>query len=106
MVTYEITAQVAPDLVEAYEQYMQEQHIPALLETGCFVEAVFARAETGHYRIWYAAPEQAVLDTYISRHAGRLRADLGAHFPQGVTLTREIWETVGSWRVAGAAGVR
>ena len=31
MVTYEITTLVQPHLVEAYERYMREHHIPEIL---------------------------------------------------------------------------
>ena len=36
MVTYEVTTTVDPRLVEAYERFMRQVHIPDLLATGCF----------------------------------------------------------------------
>lgn len=96
MVTYEVTALVRPDLVNAYEAYMR-RHIVELLATGRFMGATFARS-TGHrYRIRYDALDQQSVDRYVAEDAPRLRADFAEHFPSGVEVAREIWETVGVW---------
>jgi hypothetical protein len=97
VVTYEVTAVVRPDLADAYEAYMR-RHIPELLATGWFVRASFARI-TGHrYRIRYHARDQQSVDRYIAEDAPRLRADFAKHFPVGVELTREVWQTLEEWR--------
>lgn len=96
MVTYEVTAQVRPDLVEPYEAYMR-RHIVELLATGRFTGATFARS-TGHrYRIRYHALDQQSVDRYVAEDAPRLRADFVEHFPKGVEVLREVWETIGEW---------
>ena len=100
MVTYEITATVAPTLAEAYERYMRERHIPDLLATGCFVGAIFSRAEAGRYRIRYESPSRDTLGRYLAEHAPGLRAHFEAQFPAGVQLSREQWESVQCWGVA------
>jgi hypothetical protein len=43
-VIYEITAVIALELVEEYEDYMRHQHIPDLLETGHFRAAFLIRS--------------------------------------------------------------
>lgn len=96
MVTYEVSALVRPDLIVAYEAYMR-RHIVDLLATGRFVKATFARA-TGHrYRIRYEARDRQSVDRYVAEDAPRLRADFAGHFPKGVEVSREIWETIGEW---------
>jgi len=96
VVTYEVTAVVRPDLVDSYEAYMR-RHIVELLATGRFVAATFSRT-TGHrYRIRYEARDQQSVDRYIAEDAPRLRADFAEHFPKGVEVSREIWETIGEW---------
>lgn len=96
MVTYEVTALVRPDLIDAYEAYMR-RHIVELLATGRFVRATFARS-TGHrYRIRYAALDQRAVERYVAEDAPRLRADFAEHFPNGVEVSREVWETIGEW---------
>lgn len=96
-VIYEITAEVRPELVEKYEDYMRNRHIPDLLATGYFRVAAFTRSAAGRYRIRYEAFSQAALDKYLERNAARLRADFTAHFPAGVELSREVWEVVQIW---------
>jgi hypothetical protein len=85
MLSYEITALVATELIENYEKYMAEKHIPDLLSTGFFCGAIFSRSTVGCYRIQYQAP--------------RLRADFNAHFPTGVEVLRENWEVLQNWKV-------
>lgn len=105
MVTYEVTTIVEPRLVEAYERYMRQVHIPDLLATGCFRGAALPRAAAGRYRVRYEAPSEADLDRYLATHATRLREDFASHFPEGVTASREVWVAIQRWGApAGAAG--
>ena len=97
MITYEITATVDPGSTEAYEQFMRQRHIPDLLATGYFREAAFTRSAPGRYRVRYEASSHADLERYLAEHAPQLRADFAAHFPSGVTLSREIWATIQTW---------
>jgi hypothetical protein len=105
MVTYELTMIVEPRLVEAYERYMRQVHIPALMATGCFHGAALTRSTVGRYRVRYDAPTEADLERYLATHATRLREEFASHFPEGVTASREVWIAIQSWgHPAGAAG--
>jgi hypothetical protein len=97
MIAYEITATVAAELAPRYEAYMREEHIPALLGTGCFEAARFSRAAPGQYRMRYEAPDRESLERYLALHAPGLRAEFEAQFPAGVTLTRATWELIQAW---------
>lgn len=99
MIIYEVTALVAPDLVQDYERFMREDHIPAVLATGCFQRAAFARADAGRYRMRYEASSSADLERYLAGHAPGLRQDSATRFPQGVTLSREVWVVLQEWEV-------
>ena len=96
MVTYEVTAVVAATRVTQYEDYMRH-HIPDLLATGCFTAASLEKAASGRYRVRYEARSQADLDKYLREHAPRLRDDFATHFPTGIQLSREVWETLQLW---------
>lgn len=100
MVTYEITAVVEPSLAADYERYMIDRHIPDRLATGHFVGATFSKSGD-RYRILYEAHSRASLDEYLAHDAERLRADFHAHFPSGVSLTRETWEHLASFDAQG-----
>ena len=99
MVIYEITAKVRADLIESYEKYMRETHIPDLLATGFFSGARIARSGENRYRIQYEARDQKALDEYLAAEAARLRADFLAHFAEGVELQRENWEVLQVWKI-------
>ncbi|MCA1623127.1 MAG: DUF4286 family protein [Acidobacteria bacterium] len=94
MVIYEITAVVEQSLVEAYENYICERHIPDLLKTGYFRGARFTRSGGNRYRVHYEAFSQSALDEYLKTEAERLRADFLAYFPADIELSREVWEIV------------
>lgn len=97
MVTYEVNATVAPELIDSYERYMRDEHIPDVFATNAFSRAIFERLEPGRYRIRYEAASQADLDQYLRDHTARLRADFVAHFPQGVELSRQVWTNLQRW---------
>jgi hypothetical protein len=97
MVSYEVTATVDPALTEEYERFMREDHIPALIATGCFRSAAFIRVAPGRYRMRYDADVRADLDHYLGTHAARFRAEFVARFPSGVTLEREVAEVLQVW---------
>lgn len=98
MIIYEITATVRADLIEKYEKYMRETHIPDLLATGFFRGAKFTRAGKNLYRTQYETHDQDALDEYLQTDAPRLRTDFLAHFSEGVELARENWEVLESWK--------
>lgn len=102
MITYEITAQVRPDLIDAYESYMRERHIDDVLETGLFASASFSKSAEGRYRIRYYAYDQAALDEYLTNRAAELRQHFNDRFPEGVELTRENWAVVQYWPAKNA----
>ena len=92
MLIYEITVNVSAELIEDYEKYMRQQHIPDLLATEYFVKAYFTRSTENRYRIQYHVHNQKALDDYLEKDAPRLREDFNSHFPEGIEVFRENWE--------------
>ena len=82
---------------EAFERYMRETHIPAILATGSFFRIRFARASSNRFRTSYVAQSKEDLDRYLAEHSPRLRADFGSEFPSGVSPSREVWQELQSW---------
>jgi len=97
-VTYEITATVRSDLIDRYEPFMRERHIPDLMRTGCFLGATFSRSTPGRYRMRYEARSRAHLEAYLAEHAPALRRHFDDTFPSGIELSREEWDVLESWR--------
>lgn len=99
MVHYEVTALVQPHLVQGYEHFMRSHHIPAVLATGCFRRAAFMRAAPGRYRMRYEARSGEDLERYLGSHAPALREEFATRYPEGVTLSREVWVVLQGWDV-------
>ncbi len=98
MLTYEVQVEVPSDITEAFEAYMRRKHIPEILASGCFVDITFERSTTNRYRTRYQAMRQADLDRYLLDHAPGFRTDFIEHFPDGLTVQRELWESLQEFR--------
>src|SRR5262245_1534233 len=103
MLSYEVAATVDARLVDVYERFMREHHIPALMATGCFRSAAFTRSAPGRYRMRYEATAREELDRYLGTHAARLREEFFREFPTGVTLEREVSEVLATWDLRAPA---
>jgi len=53
MIIYEIEANVQRELIEKFEQFMNESHIPDMLETGHFMNAEMRMLSEDSYQIKY-----------------------------------------------------
>ena len=98
MIAYEVTVEVEEALVERFLQFMQTRHIPRILATGCFSHAEFNRATETRFRQRYLAGSLGELERHLERHAPALRAEYAKEFPEGTSLTREIWEELNRWK--------
>ena len=72
---------------------------PETEAAGFFSGAAFTRSGENRYRIRYEALSQKALDDYLENEAERLRGDFLAHFPDGIELSREVWENLQAWTV-------
>ena len=97
MIAYEVTVDVAPELVDQYVAFMLIRHVPDMMATGCFVGAEFAQAGEARFRLRCVAISREDLDRYLADHAVRLREDTARHFPTGTAFTREVWDVLKSW---------
>jgi hypothetical protein len=76
---YNVTTKVSTGVHQAWLQWMQQVHIPAVMETGCFlkhqlVHLLDADDEEGvTYAVQYYAANTAQYEAYVSQHASALR---------------------------------
>lgn len=80
MVLYNVTVSIDPDIHEEWLSWMRQNHIPDVLNTGCFIEARILRVhgeEEGGltYAISYLAPNEDLYNKYLSTHAPVLQAE-------------------------------
>ncbi len=97
MIIYEVTTDVPPEGVAAYEAYMRDKHIPEVLATKCFLSATIARSMPGRYRISYRARNMDVLDRYLAMYAQQFRADFATELGASVKVSREVWSELQQW---------
>lgn len=97
MVTYEVSVELEPYLADGFQRYMVLKHIPEILATGCFTAIAFERSAPGKFRTRYQAAVQEDLDRYLEQHTQRFREDFLRHFPDGIAVRRETWESVERW---------
>ncbi|MCC7054718.1 MAG: DUF4286 family protein [Gemmatimonadaceae bacterium] len=103
MIIYEVTTDVQPDHIEAYERYMRERHIPDVMATGCFVSATLTHSIPGRYRVAYLARNMDVLDEYLGAHSEQFRDDFAAELGSNVRVSREVWAEMHRWTAGGDA---
>ena len=71
MIIYNVTAKLAAEIAEAWLQWLKEEHIPAIIATGCFTEARILRllevddADGPTYAVQYFGESKAQYNRYI-----------------------------------------
>lgn len=78
-IIYNVTTQVDKGIAEAWLQWMQSEHIPEILASGCFTGYRMVRllevdeAEGPTYAVQYEALSKAAYNLYIEKYAPALR---------------------------------
>lgn len=79
MFIYNVTIKVERSIHDAWLQWLKEEHVPELINTGCFTHAVIlhlleADDEEGvTYAVQYHAESKALYNQYIQKHAEEMR---------------------------------
>src|SRR5688572_2969556 len=80
MFIYNVTLKVDHSIHKEWLQWLKEEHIPEMVGTGCFTNAVILHLvesddEEGiTYAVQYHADSEAMYDQYIDQHANTMRA--------------------------------
>jgi hypothetical protein len=81
MFIYNVTIKLDQSIHEKWIQWMNETHIPDVMNTGCFEKFVFVRlletdeTEGPTYAVQYYAASKAQYNRYIDLYAAKLRKD-------------------------------
>lgn len=79
MLIYNVTIKIETGIAGEWLQWMQQEHIPEVIATGCFTHAVTLRllevddAEGPTYAIQYHAASKANYNRYIDKFANDMR---------------------------------
>ena len=79
MFIYNVTIKVHDSIKEEWLSWLQKEHIPEVIQTGCFTEALVLRlletdnTEGPTYAVQYKADSKALYNRYIEKYAGVMR---------------------------------
>lgn len=79
MLIYNVTVKVDEIIAREWLQWLQQEHIPGIMNTGCFVDFKIVRlldmddSEGPTYAIQYFADTMSAYQEYIDQHAPRFR---------------------------------
>lgn len=100
MIIYNITTKVAASIAPDWLRWMQQDHIPAVMATGCFTEYKMVRllevddSEGPTYAIQYHAAGKADYEHYLSEYAAALRKDAFDKWGNNFISFRSLMEVV------------
>lgn len=79
MIIYNVTIKVHQSIKDAWLPWLQEEHIPGIIQTGCFTHATILRlleiddTEGPTYAVQYFAESKGLYNHYIENHAVAMR---------------------------------
>ena len=79
MFIYNVTIKVHSSIWQQWLQWLQEEHVPEVLATGCFADARILRmletddSEGPTFTVQYTAESKAAYNQYIDRFAASMR---------------------------------
>ena len=111
MFLYNVTTKPNVDIAPEWLQWIQEVHIPELLQTGLFTEARLCRLQEEEesldgptYAVQYLFESKARYDTYIRDWAPQMRAKTDARFRGQFVAFRSVLEVIQIHKAAAAQG--
>ena len=79
MIIYNVTIKVHESIKQDWLQWLKEEHIPDIINSGCFTHAVILRlmevddSEGPTYAVQYHAENKGLYNNYIENHAALMR---------------------------------
>jgi Domain of unknown function (DUF4286) len=79
MIVYNVTIKVASSVQINWLQWLKEEHIPGIIQTGCFTHAIILRllevddTEGPTYAVQYFAESKGLYNNYIENYAASMR---------------------------------
>ena len=79
MIIYNVTTKITDNIHPAWLQWLKNEHIPEIINTGCFTHATILHllevddSEGPTYAVQYHAESKALYNKYIEKFAGQFR---------------------------------
>lgn len=96
MIIYNVTINIEEAVTTEWLSWMQEIHIPAVLATGKFTNALMTKVLVeeemgGHtFSVQYSCPDKTTLEAYYTEDADRLQGDSGKFAGKFVAFRTEL----------------
>ena len=100
MLIYNVTTQVNWSIREAWVKWMQETHLPQIMDTGCFTKAQFVKLldtdeEDGPtYAAQFYANSMDQYNEYIEKYGPALRKDAKDTWSENLISFRSLMEVL------------
>jgi Domain of unknown function (DUF4286) len=99
MVLYSVTVNVIEEIHEEWIQWMREEHVPEVMNTGCFAMHKIMKlkepAQDGHtYSFQYYCESHEKLNEYQTNFAPALRADVENRYANKFVAFRTILDII------------
>jgi hypothetical protein len=100
MIIYNVTINIDNDVADEWLQWMQQVHIPDVMNTGCFLEnhvlRVMADEDSGGrtYSIQYLCSDMSVYEQYKEAYAPALQAEVNEKYKGRFVAFRTLLEIV------------
>lgn len=100
---YTVYIAVDEQRADEWEAWMDQVHVPDVIQTGCFEHATLAREEARDedarraYRVVYRARSEDALERYQNEHAERLQAEHTERYDGAFEASRDILPVLGRY---------
>ena len=100
MILYNVTIKPNAEIATEWLQWMREEHLPELLQTGLFTEARLCRLEDAEtadgdtFATQYLCASRADYDSYIANWAPQMRTKIEARFGGRFVAFRSVLEVL------------
>jgi hypothetical protein len=100
MIIYNVTVKLDNRIAENWLQWMKEEHIPDIINTGCFKKATILRlievddSDGPTYAIQYQAESKVDYDRYIEKFADNMRKKVTGKWGNQFVAFRSVLEVV------------
>jgi tellurite resistance protein len=100
---YIVTVRIDADIADEWQAWMQDVHVPDVMDTGCFATAAMVRCEDEDtqsrraYRIVYRAHSEGAFQRYQDEFAEPLQAEHTERYERKFDAGRELLPVVQAW---------
>ncbi len=99
-IVYNVTIKVDKSAEVEWRQWMQEQHIPDVMNTNCFLESKFNKVlfvdddEGSMYTVQYTCESMMKLQEYQGSHAPKLQKEHQNRYKDKCVAFRSVMEVI------------